>query len=205
MATYQNGSLILKDNDGNVVHINSLSANDISKIQAVITESAANAQAVTQIQESLEQLQESVVDNLGGLSPLAYADYTQAESQADMIAGVYYRVPFNAADQFILFDEETGKASASQADGTTDTTVDHFKIVYKNSSGSVSELGAIDLVINLDDYYTKSQVDSAISSAVSAGVSGALSLKILSSAPGSDDELEENTLYAYPASDSITE
>lgn len=203
MATYNNGSLILKDAEGNVVHINSLSANDISKIQAVITESAANAQAVTQIQESLEELQTSIVDNLGGLSPLAYADYTQAGNQGGMIAGVYYRVPFNAADQFILFDEETGQASASQADGTTDTTVDHFKIVYKNSSGSVSELGTIDFVMNLDEYYTKTQVDSAISSAVSAGVEGALTLAILSSAPGSDEELKENTLYAYPASDSI--
>lgn len=74
---------------------------------------------------------------------IAMQDFTQTAVQGAMDEGVFYSVPFNAADQYIQIDPETGKPAETQADGVTDKKVDHFVVMYKAPTSK--------LVMNLGD------------------------------------------------------
>lgn len=129
---YLQGSFTIKDLSGNVIQVNSLTENDIAKIKGYFSKT-----------DSLEQKLAS--ENLGQKT-LAYKDYRQELNQAEMVAGVYYMVPVNAADQFIEFDKTTGKPKVEQAEGVDDPKVVKYYVVYKSSGeeGTVATLGEID-------------------------------------------------------------
>ena len=83
---------------------------------------------------------------------IAMSDFTKEAFQASMDEGVFYSVPFNAADQYIQIDPETGKPAETQADGVTDKKVDHFVIMYKApTSKLVMNLGERKIAPNFED------------------------------------------------------
>ena len=63
-------------------------------------------------------------------------------------------VPFNKADQCIAFDQNTGRPSATQAEGVTDTTVKYCVILYKTADGLVANLGLQDQEMDFDQFST---------------------------------------------------
>lgn len=83
---------------------------------------------------------------------IAMMDFTQEAYQNSMDEGVFYSVPFNAADQYLQIDPETGKPADTQAQGVTDKVVDHFVIMYKApSSKMVMNLGERKIAPDFDD------------------------------------------------------
>lgn len=83
---------------------------------------------------------------------IAMSDFTQEAHQQEMDEGVFYSVPFNAADQYIQIDPETGKPAETQAEGVTDKKVDHFVIMYKApTSKLVMNLGERKIAPDFND------------------------------------------------------
>lgn len=123
------GSLIVKDKQGNVVKIESLSANDKQKIKDYFSKTDALEQKIAAVNAGQQQL--------------AYKDfYTNEDHKADMTSGVYYNVPFNANGEFLEFDPTTGKPKSPQPVATvTDLKVSYYEIVYKSADGTVAKLG----------------------------------------------------------------
>lgn len=123
------GSLIVKDKQGNVVKVESLSANDKQKIKSYFSKTDALEQKIEAINAGQQQL--------------AYKDYYTTEDNKDeMSAGTYYNVPFNAQGEFLEFDPATGKPKSPQPVGTVvDLKVSYYEIVYKSADGTVAKLG----------------------------------------------------------------
>ena len=129
MAKILNGSAVYKDAQGNIIQQLGLSANDINKIKEYFAKTTTLEQAVKSINAGQRQI--------------ALKDYyTSDANKAEMAVGVYYMVPFNTADQWLEWDEATGKPKDPQTDTqVTDLVVSYFQIVYKNSSDEVQKLG----------------------------------------------------------------
>ncbi len=123
------GSLIVKDKQGNVVKVESLSANDKQKIKDYFGKTDALEQKIAAVNAGQQQL--------------AYKDfYTDEQHKADMTSGVYYNVPFNVNGEFLEFDPSTGKPKSPQPVATvTDLKVSYYEIVYKSADGTVAKLG----------------------------------------------------------------
>lgn len=123
------GSLIVKDKQGNVVKVESLSANDKQKIKDYFGKTDALEQKIAAVNAGQQQL--------------AYKDfYTNEDHKAEMASGVYYNVPFNANGEFLEFDPATGKPKSPQPVATvTDLKVSYYEIVYKSADGTIAKLG----------------------------------------------------------------
>lgn len=123
------GSLIVKDKQGNVVKVESLSANDKQKIKDYFSKTDVLEQKIAAVNAGQQQL--------------AYKDfYTNEDHKAEMTAGVYYNVPFNAKGEFLEFDPATGKPKSPQTvDTVVDLKVSYYEIVYKSADGTVAKLG----------------------------------------------------------------
>lgn len=123
------GSLIVKDKQGNVVKVESLSANDKQKIKDYFGKTDALEQKIAAVNAGQQQL--------------AYKDfYTNEDHKAEMTSGVYYNVPFNVNGEFLEFDPSTGKPKSPQPVATvTDLKVSYYEIVYKSADGTVAKLG----------------------------------------------------------------
>lgn len=122
------GSAIFKDGQGNTVKVLGLSEGDKNKLKQALTD--------------IENLKIEVDKSNRGQVTVALNDYyTNEDHKDEMAVGVYYRVPFNAQDQFLEFDPETGKPKNPQTDANvTDLEVAYFQIVMKNSSDTVNKL-----------------------------------------------------------------
>lgn len=129
MAKILNGSAVYKDAQGNIIQQLGLSANDINKIKEYFAKTT-----------TLEQVVKSIN---AGQRQIALKDYYTDETyKAEMAVGVYYMVPFNAGDQWLEWDETTGKPKNPQTNtAVTDIKLAYFQIVYKNSSDAVQKLG----------------------------------------------------------------
>lgn len=129
MAKILNGSAVYKDAQGNIIQQLGLSANDINKIKEYFAKTT-----------TLEQVVKSIN---AGQRQIALKDYyTDETHKAEMAVGVYYMVPFNAGDQWLEWDETTGKPKSPQTNtAVTDIKLAYFQIVYKNSSDAVQKLG----------------------------------------------------------------
>lgn len=122
------GSAIFKDGQGNTVKVMGLSQGDKNKLKEALTDIA--------------NLKIEVDKSNRGQVTVALKDYyTNEDHKDEMAVGVYYRVPFNAQDQFLEFDPETGKPKNPQTNANvTDLEVAYFQIVMKNSSDTVNKL-----------------------------------------------------------------
>ena len=130
-------NFILKDGQGNIQHIRSFTENDVTKIK----------QALTDIQD----LKQKFASSNAGQRQLAYKDFYSADTNdGEMVAGTYYMVPFNAANQFLEFDPATGKPKSPQTvPETTDLVVSYYEIVYKPADGAKAKLGRMNANISL--------------------------------------------------------
>lgn len=128
----ENGSFVGKDQEGNVVRVRGWTDNDITKIKSALND--------------IKQLKADVASTNKGQRELAYKDYTAVANQASMPSGVYFLVPMTADNQFIEFDQTTGKPK------DTSKKVDRFTIMYKSTGadGKVSNLGTQDTHTSLD-------------------------------------------------------
>lgn len=128
----QNGSYIGKDQEGNVVIVRGWTDNDIAKVKKGLAD--------------IKTLQDEMKASNVGQRELAYVDYTVADNQSSMPAGIYFLVPFTKDNQYIQFSKVTGKP--------TDETkkVDHFSIMYKSTdeSGTVSQVGTQNTHTSID-------------------------------------------------------
>lgn len=130
-------NFILKDGQGNIQHIRSFTENDVIKIKQGLTD--------------IEQLKEKVASLNAGQRQLAYKDfYTDDTHTADMTAGVYYIVPFNAGGEFLEFDPSTGKPKNPQPVAeVVDLTVSYYEVVYKSAEGTKAQLGRMNANLSL--------------------------------------------------------
>lgn len=127
--TVRFGSGVFKDAQGNVVHIQGLTENDVNKIK--------------EYHGKVDTLERQLKAVNAGQRQLAYKDYyTTEDYKSEMAVGVYYSVPFNAQGQFLEFDQATGKPKNPQTVGTVvDLKVSYYEIVYKSSDETVAKLG----------------------------------------------------------------
>lgn len=123
----------------------------LKTVKAVVD---TNATDIAKLKEDLGNLENTVNASNAGQKTLAFKDYTVAANQTDMESGVYYMVPFNKEDQYIAFDPNTGRPSATQAEGVTDKTVKYCVILYKTSDGTVANLGLQDQEMDFDQFST---------------------------------------------------
>lgn len=122
------GSFTLKDAQGNVVTINGLTANDIAKVK----------QALTDISTLKQQVE---IINAGRLS-LAYKDFfTDETHKAEMVHGVYYKVPFSSDGTFIQYDKATGRPTGQTDPVNEDLVPAYYEIVYLNADDTIVKLG----------------------------------------------------------------
>lgn len=122
------GSFTLKDAQGNVVTINGLTANDIAKVK----------QALTDISTLKQQVE---IINAGRLS-LAYKDFfTDETHKAEMVHGVYYKVPFSSDGTFIQYDKDTGRPTGQTDPVNEDLVPAYYEIVYLNADDTIVKLG----------------------------------------------------------------
>ena len=130
-------NFILKDGQGNIQHIRSFTENDVTKIKQVISD--------------VEQLKQKFASSNAGQRQLAYKDFYSVDTNdGDMVAGIYYMVPHNAAGQFLEFDPVTGKPKNPQPVSTVvDLTVSYYEIVYKPADGAKAKLGRMNANISL--------------------------------------------------------
>ena len=130
-------NFILKDAQGNIQVVRSPTDNDIAKIRQGLTD--------------IEQLKQKVASLNAGQRQLAYKDfYTDDTHIAEMDAGVYYIVPFNAGDKFLEFDPATGKPKNPQPVAeTTDLVVSYYEVVYKSAEGTKAQLGRMNANLSL--------------------------------------------------------
>ena len=143
-----NASFSIKIGD-KVYTFKGLTDNDIAKLKQALAD-------ITSLEEALSTIQNTLASANKAQATLAYKDLAQVDNQADMQAGVYYKVPYNKAGQFIAIDPETGKISETQGEGVSDTTIDHFDIYFKSDKGSVTLTGSEDFRSNFDDFATLS-------------------------------------------------
>ena len=129
MTKILNGSAVYKDAQGNIIQHLGLSANDINKIKEYFQKTT-----------TLEQVVKSIN---AGQRQIALKDYyTNDTHKAEMAVGVYYMVPFNSKNEWLEWDEATGKPKDPQTQSSVvDLEVSYFQIVYKNSSDEVQKLG----------------------------------------------------------------
>ena len=130
-------NFILKDAQGNIQVVRSPTDNDIAKIRQGLTD--------------IEQLKQKVASLNAGQRQLAYKDfYTDDTHIAEMDAGVYYIVPFNAGGKFLEFDPATGKPKNPQPVAeTTDLVVSYYEVVYKSAEGTKAQLGRMNANLSL--------------------------------------------------------
>ena len=130
-------NFILKDGQGNIQHIRSFTENDVTKIKQALTD--------------IEQLKQKFASSNAGQRQLAYKDFYSVDTNdGDMVAGIYYMNPFNAAGEFLEFDPATGKPKNPQPVGTVvDLTVSYYEIVYKPADGAKVKLGRMNANISL--------------------------------------------------------
>lgn len=130
-------NFILKDAQGNIQVVRSLTDNDTAKIKQALTD--------------IETLKQNVASANAGQRQLAYKDfYTVDTADSEMVAGTYYMVPFNAAGEFLEFDPATGKPKNPQPVGTVvDLVVSYYEIVYKPAEGNKAKLGRMNANISL--------------------------------------------------------
>ena len=130
-------NFILKDGQGNIQHIRSFTENDVTKIKQALTD--------------IETLKQNFASSNAGQRQLAYKDFYGVDTNdGEMVAGTYYMVPFNAANQFLEFDPATGKPKNPQTvPETVDLVVSYYEIVYKSSDGTKAKLGRMNANISL--------------------------------------------------------
>lgn len=130
-------NFILKDGQGNIQHIRSFTENDVTKIKQALTD--------------IETLKQNFASSNAGQRQLAYKDfYTDDTHIAEMTAGVYYIVPFNAGGKFLEFDPSTGKPKDPQPVAeTTDLVVSYYEVVYKSAEGTKAKLGRMNANLSL--------------------------------------------------------
>lgn len=135
--TAQIANFILKDGQNNIHHMRSFTNNDVGKIKQGLTD--------------IETLKQKVASLNAGQRQLAYKDfYTDDTHIADMTAGVYYIVPFNASSEFLEFDPSTGKPKNPQPVGTVvDLVVSYYEVVYKSAEGTKAKLGRMNANLSL--------------------------------------------------------
>ena len=129
----QYGSGIFKDAAGNVIKIQGWTENDINKVKQHGTDIAAL---------------KAKVDNLNhGQVELALKDYYTTDANKDeMEVGVFYKVPFNASNEYLEWDMTTGLPKDPQTVNTvTDLKPKYFQVVMKNEAGVVQKLGREDI------------------------------------------------------------
>lgn len=128
--TIRYGSGVFKDAEGNIVYIQGLTENDVTKIKTY--------------HGKVDTLENLVKAANAGQRMLAYKDYyTNGDTlKTEMAPNVYYLVPFNAQSQFLEFDLATGKPKNPQSVAeTTDLKVSYYEIVYKTTDETVVKLG----------------------------------------------------------------
>lgn len=128
----QRGSGIFKDAAGNVIKIQGLTNNDINKIKQHGTD--------------IETLKAKVDSINRGQVELALKDYYTTDANKDeMEVGVFYKVPFNANNEYLEWDMTTGLPKDPQTVPTvTDLKPKYFQVVVKNEAGVVNKLGRED-------------------------------------------------------------
>ena len=129
----QRGSGIFKDAAGNVIKITGLTENDINKIKQHGTD--------------IETLKAKIANNDKGQPELALKDYYTTDAYKDeMKVGVFYKVPFNASNEYLEWDMTTGLPKDPQTVATvTDLKPKYFQVVMKNEAGVVQKLGREDI------------------------------------------------------------
>lgn len=151
----QKGVVVLSDStDSDLDASTGHTAATPKAVKDVKTIADTNTSEITTIKERLDAIDNEIEASNKGQKTLAYKDYTQAGEQTDMEIGVYYMVPFNAQDQFIKFDPSTGRPSATQADGVTDTKVKYCVVMYKGTEGAANNLGMQDQEMDFDLFAT---------------------------------------------------
>ena len=130
-------NFILKDGQGNIQHIRSFTENDVTKIKQALTD--------------INDLKQKFASSNAGQRQLAYKDfYTDDTHIADMAAGVYYIVPFNAGGEFLEFDPATGKPKNPQpVTAVTDLAVSYYEVVYKSAEDTKAKLGRMNANLSL--------------------------------------------------------
>lgn len=136
--TIKYGSGIFKDAQGNIVRIQGWTEGDINTVK--------------QMKTDIETLKQGVEAANSGQRELAYKDLTQPSAETTGLnAGTYYLVPFNAQNQFLEFDQATGKPKDPQTEaGTTDLIVKYFTIMYFNGT-ALANVGRQDVQTNLSN------------------------------------------------------
>ena len=136
--TIKYGSGIFKDAQGNIVRIQGWTEGDINTVK--------------QMKTDIETLKQGVEAANSGQRELAYKDLTQPSAETTGLnAGTYYLVPFNAQNQFLEFDQATGKPKNPQTEaGTTDLIVKYFTIMYFNGT-ALANVGRQDVQTNLSN------------------------------------------------------
>lgn len=127
------GSGIFKDAAGNVIKIQGWTENDINKVKQHGTD--------------IEALKAKVANSDKGQPELALKDYYTTDAHKDeMKVGVFYKVPFNAGNEYLEWDMTTGLPKDPQTVATvTDLTPKYFQVVMKNEAGVVQKLGREDI------------------------------------------------------------
>lgn len=136
--TIKYGSGIFKDAQGNIVRIQGWTEADINTVKTM--------------KSDIETLKQGVAAANSGQRELAYTDLTQPDAPtAGLNAGTYYLVPFNAQNQFLEFDQATGKPKDPQTvPETTDLIVKYFTIMYFNGT-ALANVGRQDVQTNLSN------------------------------------------------------
>ena len=132
------GSGIFKDAQGNIVRIQGWTEADINTVKTM--------------KSDIETLKQGVAAANSGQRELAYTDLTQPDAPTEGLnAGTYYLVPFNAQNQFLEFDQATGKPKDPQTvPETTDLIVKYFTIMYFNGT-ALANVGRQDVQTNLSN------------------------------------------------------
>ena len=135
--TAQIANFLLKDDQNNIHHMRSLTDNDVGKLKQGLSD--------------IEQLKQKVASLNAGQRQLAYKDFYSVDTNdADMTAGVYYIVPFNAGGEFLEFDPTTGKPKNPQpVTAVVDLTVSYYEVVYKSAEGTKAKLGRMNANMSL--------------------------------------------------------
>lgn len=133
------GSGIFKDATGNVIKIQGWTENDINKVKKQGTD--------------IEALKVKVDSINHGQVGLALKDYYTTDAHKDeMEVGVFYKVPFNAKNEYLEWDMTTGLPKDPQTVPTvTDLKPKYFQVVIKNEAGVVQKLGREDIQTSFAD------------------------------------------------------
>lgn len=133
------GSASFKDKDGNKVTVRGWTEGDVQKVTEIKTRLATAENAIKVINS--------------GQTKIALSDYYTSDEHADeMEVGVYYKVPFNAAGQYLKWDMTTGKPAEEQEPDVEDKKVAYVQVVMKNSEGTIQKLTKQDFISDHSDY-----------------------------------------------------